>query len=469
MGINPKYIKYYGANPPDSISQHVCHEDPEQACFRGRDETWRSVTLSCEEAGIPREQWCAHYHQHILASPYEGLTYIGGVGVIGDDQLRPFDTHISGEEYEELKSTILAANEAYRARRANTLEKQNNPLRRAQLEHESLGWRTRVWIASYTELTHHVPYRVDDSCRAYARVRNYGQNGMTFQLIDLYHRTDGNIMQAIFDGLERAERFTDLLAVAGFGTASVIDVVGTSPPICREGVTFKVADFQGHIMNSPVPVAPEVLENVSVNGEDHLPLRHLRDGLNAVVPTTAIASFWNALERMAEEEAREFGRKRMVCCQECGVERQAGWDTKKGFEGMYEYAGVDADFDRQRALRGRIQHGSKIFSASSPSEILPEIIRLQSTALASVSRRIRLIPQSGEYLRTSTPVTIYECIVTGEVWTATTHSFEVGAVPSLLPLRISAKGRSFRMGTAYSQKINPLLIPPVDQETSFAG
>jgi hypothetical protein len=468
MGTNPKHIKYYGAYSPDAISEHVCHEDPEQPCFRGRDETWYSIILRCEEMGIPREQWRDHFRAHILTSPYEGLNHIGGVGVIEGDHLRSYDRCISSEEYEELKGSIQAANEAYRTRLVNTLERENDPHRRALLEHEKLGWRTRVWIHSYTELTHHVPYRVDDSCRAYARVRKYYKSGMTLQLIDLYHRTDGDIRQAIFDGLERAERFADLLALAGFGTASVKEVIGTSPPVCREDVSFEVIDFQGHIMNSPVPVAPEVLEHVSIDGEDRLPLRHLRDGLNADLPTTAIASFWNALERMAEEEARELGRKRMAHCKECGAEHRAGWDTKKGFEAMYTYAGVDADFEKQRALRGRVQHGNTIFSASSPSEIFTEVSRLQSTAIAAVSKRIRLTPGTGEYLRTGTPVSIYNCIMKGDACSVTKRSFEVGAAPSLLPLRIVNRGRTFRMGQEDSQQINPLLIPPVESEKTHS-
>jgi hypothetical protein len=162
---------------------------------------------------------------------------------------------------------------------------------------------------------------------------------MTLQLIDLYHRTDGDSRQAIFDGLERAERFTDLLALAGFGAASVIQVIGTSPPVCRERTAFEVATLQAYIYNAPVAVAPEALENVRIGVEDHLPLRNLRNGLNVNLPTTAIASFWNTLELIAKKEAMELGIKRIAHCHKCGAERETGeWDIKKGFKEMYAHA-----------------------------------------------------------------------------------------------------------------------------------
>ncbi len=289
-------------------------------------------------------------------------------------------------------------------------------------------------------------------------------NGMTAQLIDLYHRSDGDISQAIFDGLERVERLADLLALAGFGAALVLEVVGTSPPFCREGVSFKVATLQGRIVNSPVAVAPEVLEGARVAGSDHLPLRHLREGLSANLPTMALASFWNALERMADEEARELGLKRIVRCYKCGDERHVGWDIKKGFESMYANAQVDADFDRQRALRGRVQHGDAIFSTSSPSEFLPEVTRLQSAAITRVAKRIGLLPQAGVYLRTNTPVAVFDCVISGETCTYDVQAFRVGAVPSLLPMRASGnRDRMFQAGVDLPTQIDPLVLPPVER------
>jgi hypothetical protein len=131
---------------------------------------------------------------------------------------------------------------------------------------------------------------------------------------------------------------------------------------------------------------------------------------------------------------------------------------------MYAAGGVGANFDRQRALRGRVQHGDAIFSTLSPAEFLPEVSLLQPAAIAALGKRIGLLPQAGEYLRTSTPVTEFECVIQGESCTANVLSFEVGAVPSLLPMRASDnRGRSFHAGLDLPPKIDPLVLPPVER------
>jgi hypothetical protein len=168
---------------------------------------------------------------------------------------------------------------------------------------------------------------------------------------------------------------------------------------------------------------------------------------------------------MAEDEARDLDAKRIVRCRKCGDERQEGWDIKQGFQAMYAYAGVIGNFNRHRSLRSRVQHGNTIFSTSSPSEFLPEVRCLQLAAIAAVSKRIRLLPQSGEYLMTSIPVTVFGCVFQdNNYYTVNGRSFNVGAVSSFLPMRRSANaGRTFRMGMDDPPKIDPLVLPPVQR------
>lgn len=460
------YIKHYGANPPGSIAEHVQYEDPEHPSRTGQREARTLVCTRCEEQGMPRDQWDRAYLAYVLETPYEGMRFVGGVGLVDVERLRPFDVIITAEEYASTKAELLAANEAYKQRTIEKLTTENDPTRRAHPEHEAMGWRTRVWILSFVELTHHVPYRVDGTCWAYARVRQYAPNGSALQLVDLYHRSAGSITQAILDGVERADRFTDLLAIAGFGGARVVGVVGTSPPTCRSDVPFTVATLQASIVNTAVAVPPEVFEGVQVNGEDHVAVRHVRDGLSAHLPTVAFASFWNAMERTADQEARDLGRKRTVRCRKCGDERQAGWDIKTGFEAMYGNAGLKPEFDHHRGLRGRVQHGDAIFSDLKPSEFLPDVSKVQSAAIVSVGTRIGLQPQVGEYLDTTSPVVAFECTVRGGTCEFDFRSFEVNTVPSLLPMRASAnRGRIFRAGVELPPKVDPLIVPALESNS----
>ncbi len=459
------HIKYYGGDAPSSsISDHVYYRDPAEPCFQGLRTLRVSIWTRCEAAGIPRTEWDKHFREHVQEAPYEGMKHVGGVGVLSDTHLRSQDVVISLEAYEQLKGIILLANEAYKKRLVELLEKENDPSRRANAQDESLGWRTRVWLVSYTELILHARYRVDDSCRAYARILQHAPNGMTLQLVDLYHKCERDIGLAILDGLERAERFADLLALAGFGAAAVSAVVGTSPPVGQEGSSFQVATLQAHIMNSSVEVPPESLDNVTVDEASHLALRHLRNGLSASLPTTAFASFWNTLECQADALARETGLRRTVRCSNCGQERQAGWDLKKGFEIMYANAGIaDADFDRHRSLRGRVQHGDEVFSTSAASEILPEVSRLQAAAIASVGKRTGLLPQTGTYQLTSAPIAIFDCVLQGDTWTVTPRSFQIPVVAGILPMRASEnRDRTFAAGLKLPPVVDPLVFPPIE-------
>ena len=455
-------IKYFGGNQPASIKDHVYYEDPDHPSYRGREDVRILIQTRCEDECVPREEWGDRFYAHIADSPYEGMSHVSGVGSAKAEHLRPLDQVIPEQEYQDLKKAIVAANEAYKKRQVEDLLRENDPSRRARPEDEALGWRTRVLIESHTELTRHVPYRVDDSCRAYARMRQSRSSGMTIQLIDLYHRADGDIGQAALDGLERAERFTDLLALAGFGAASVLQVVGTSPPSCHEDVPFNVATFQARLVSSAVPVSAEALEVVRVDTTSHLPLRHLREGLSSRLPTASLASFWNALERQADEKARELGLRRVVRCRKCGDEREAGWDIKSSFEAMYEDAGVEAAFDRHRSLRGRIQHGDAVFSNFSPAEFFPEVSRLQKAATTSVSKRVGLLPQTRECPLTSTPVTVFNCVVHGDQCQVESCSFEIGAISCTLRMRASAnRHRDIEFGVDMPPKLDPLVLPPV--------
>jgi len=456
------YIKCFGGNQIGAVEEYVYFEDPDHPCYRGREAVRIQVQTSCEDEHVPLEEWNARFYAHIEGSPYEGMRHVSGVGLSKEQNLRPLEQEISEQEYQNLRRAIVAANDAYKKRQAEELARDNDPSRRARPKDEALGWRTRVMIASHTELARHVPYRVDESCRAYARLRQYMHGGMTIQLIDLYHRSDGEIGQAALDGVERGERFADLLALAGFGAAFVLQVVGTSPPSCQPGMPFKVATFQGHIMCSAVPVSPDALEVARVDPGSHLPLRHLREGLSSKLPTAALASFWNALERQADERARELGLRRVVRCQKCGDERETGWDIKKMFERMYADAGVEADFDRHRSLRGRIQHGDAVFSDFSPAEFFPEVSRLQTAATTSVSMKIGLLPQTRECLLTSMPLTVFTCVFHGDECKVEACTFEIGAISSTLRMRASAnRHREIRMGIDPTISLDPLSLPPL--------
>jgi hypothetical protein len=456
-----QYIKYNGGEPLGPITAQVQYEDPEQPCFRGREETRIEVQTRCEDDGIPRERWGEEFIARVITNPYAGMAFIGGVGAIETGPIPPAASVITEAEYATLKVEIDAANGEYRGRRSDALARDNDPFRRALPEDELLGWRTRIWIASFAELRHHVAYRVDECCRAYMRVRQYAPNGMTIQLVDLYHRTNGDIRAASIDGLERAERLIDLLAIAGFGAASILQPVGTSAPVCYEGVPFEVAILKALIVNSPVSVEPELLEHVQVSEGAHLPLRHVREGLNAHLPSASLASFWNALERQAEQRARDEGLRRIVKCKKCGHERHAGWNIKKGFEAMYADARIDADFDAQRALRGRVQHGDAFFSTSSLSEVMPDVVRLLQTAIVAVGKLIGLQPQTGVYSFTGPPVSVLSCTRQGESVSFEATAFEVGAALSILPMRASAnKGRRVFTGLDLESKMDPLVFPP---------
>ena len=173
------FIKYFGRIQPSSIKEHVQYEDPEAPSFRGHHEVRVLVWSACEDDGVPRDQWGEALRAHVRRDPYEGMAHVGGVGTISREPESPFEEVITSAEYDELKRVITEANSEHKQRAASRLAIANDPGRRALPEDEALGWRTRVWVASHTELTHHVPYRIDDSCRAYLRARQYLPNGMT--------------------------------------------------------------------------------------------------------------------------------------------------------------------------------------------------------------------------------------------------------------------------------------------------
>lgn len=460
------HIKYFGGEPPAAVSDLVEYADPDASCYEGRWETRVSSDSECEKRGLPREVWGAKYVARITTSPYRGMQHVGGVGIVDDAfQLRPFDRVIGSEEFAGLKQSIVAANETFKKNSQARLARDNDTSRRGEPESESLGWRTRIWVSSHVELTHHVRYRVHDSCHAYPRVRIYLPTGETVHLVDLYHRCDGDIRQAMFHGIDAGERLADLLALSGFGAASVLEVVGTSPPVCRQGEAFDVATLQVRVVNTPIAVAPEVFQNAHVDGVGHLALRNLRHGLAAKLPTASLVAFWNALECQADADARAHARRRRAHCKACGAERDVGWDLKTGFEEMYADAGVAAQshFDRHRSLRGRIQHGEVSFGDASPSEVFPEVTRLQSAAIVATGKRIGMPPQTGIHLLGGVPIAIFECVVQEGTYKVSVRSSDIGVVPSILPMRASDnRHRVLRAGLELPPTVNPLVLPPLD-------
>lgn len=400
--------------------------------------------------------------QYLEDHCYAGLDHIGGVGVV-DEITRQIDEEITAEDFQLIRSEIEKANAEYQVRKAEWLQKNNDPNRRAAPIHERLGWRTRIWVTSYTELEHHTPYPLNDTTVAYLRVRNQHPSGLTLQLIDIYHKADGQIEQALLEGTDWAEVLVDLLALAGYGAAHIASVVGTTVPVCKAGQEFEVATFGASILNTPVPVHPDDLQTPGLDEVGRLGLRHLRDGLSAPVPTAAFAAFWNALERQAEDEARAKNLKRTAIC-ECGKERIIGFDTKQGFEAMYVQAGIDPMlFDKHRARRGVIQHGAKLRTTKSLAEVLDDLSQVQIVAMLAVAKKIGITPKTITYLSANWPVATFKCRVKqGGNVDVQFGRMSVRASAGLLPQAVCGEaGRTIEAGVSLPPQVDPLALPPI--------
>ncbi len=461
------YVRYRGAWS-GSIGEQVAYEDPGAPCYEGRVKLQAEARLVVEDSSTDPTARAHAIERYVSDHPYPGLEHVGGVGFVEDKPVPPFCEEISVEAYRQLRSEIEKANAEYRARKADTLSKNNDPLRRASPEHERLGWRTRVWVTSYTELDHHVAYSLSEDSVAYLRVRRNDPSGSgcTAQLVDIYHQSNGDVQQALLEGIDWAEMLVDLLALTGYGAAQVEGVLGTTVPFCKIGEDFQLATFGAYIRNTAVPVSPSHLEAARPDKVGLVSLRLLRDGLSAPLPTAAFAAFWNALERLADEKARTENLRRMVTCEECGAERAAGPDTKQGFEAMYAEAGLSLSlFDRHRAKRGTIQHGAKVPSTRYLDEVFQDLSQVQTAAVVAVSKKVSVAPSTTTYLSTCWPVTVFSCHVEhdGKI-TAQIASMGVRAAANALPQRISGDAdRTIEFGVSSPPKIDPLSLPPVQR------
>jgi len=344
--------------------------------------------------------------------------------------------------------------------------KNNDPFRRASPDHESLGWRTRVWITYYAELEHHVAYALGgQSSFAYMRVLDPHPSGLTAQLIDVYHHSDGEIEQALLEGLDYAELLVDLLALAGYGAANIGRVLGTTVPYCRVEEEFQLATFGASILNTPIPVSPDQFGK-DITELGRLALRHLRDGLSASIPTVAFSAFWNVLERQAEEEARLRNLSRIVKCQNCGAERQEGWNLESVLESMYANVGIDPSlFNRHRSRRGSIQHGAKLLTTSFLDEVFQDLSQIQIAAVVAAAKETGIIPGTSTYLSGIWPMALFSCRAKkDQPVDIQFKKLSVRAGAGILPEHVCGKApRTVQIRMELPAKIDPLSLPPIQQ------
>jgi hypothetical protein len=269
-----------------------------------------------------------------------------------------------------------------------------------------------------------------------------------------------------FEGVEWAEVLVDMLALAGYGAAHLAAVVGTSVPFCKVGEPFELATLGATVLNTPVPVHPSQIETASSKPEKGLLLRLLRDGLSATLPTIAFASYWNALEREAEDESKRRHFQRKVKCKNCGYERTEGWDLKRTFKEMYSEAGLDPSlFDKHRAKRGVIQHGSKLRTVGYLNEILQDLSQVQVTAILAVAKNAGIQPQTNAYMSTNWPVVVFSCCAQQN------REFEIQLKrmnfqfsAGVLPKHVCGEAkRTTQAGVLLPPQIDPISVPPIQE------
>jgi hypothetical protein len=459
------YVRFRGGRSPKNTKELVRYEDPSSPCREGLRAAVASSNLHIEGRGLVGEAAERAHEEFLQEHPYAGLAHNGGVCFVEDGHpLRWCDEVIPKDEYDVERDAIERANREYRTRRIEFLNAHNDPFRRALPEHEKLGWRTRVWIISQTELRHHVPYAMPENAYAYLRIQDPdGQTGRTAQLIDIYHACEGTIEDALFIGREHAELLADVLVVSGFAPAHVAGFVSTTPPTHKEGAAFELATLSGFTFNSAIGVEPEAFERIALAPGSRLALRHVRDGFNAHLPSQAFASFWNTVEVIADHIARQKGLKRTVRCEQCGAERQAGWDLKHGFEAMYADARiVPSRFDTHRSLRGKMQHGAAQSDVESQRKFQQELPSLHTTAFMAAVRSSGIRPEATSYIAgESWPVTVWNCVANGDRvdysvlrWSGRFHS-------PMVPQAVSGDyGRSAMSGVKTDLQLHPLVFPP---------
>ncbi len=462
------YIKYRGVWSSGAIKEQVSYANPHAPCYEGHDKLWADARRFAETTYSDTTARDRAVEKYFVDHGYPGLQHTGGVGFIDDSALlTSISEKITAQAYQQLRSEIEKANADYRATAAETLARNNDPLRRASPEHEKLGWRTRVKVFSYTELEHHVPYLLSERSVAYLRTREYdgSGSGLSVQLVDIYHSSEGDVQQALLEGVDWAEILTDLLAMLGYGAAQIANVLGTTVPFCSIGKEFPVAVFGAIVRNSAIPVLPDQFPLVQPDQMSQLALRHVRDGLSAFLPSSAFAAFWNALERQADEEAHSKGLERMVECKNCGAKRSAGPDTKRGFAAMYTEAGLDPSlFDNHRSTRGKIQHGAKLPTAGYLTEVFQNLSQVQRTAIIATAKRAGILPGTISYLSMCWPVMVFTCRAEDAANISIRNSsFSVSATTNILPQSICGDaGRHIFFGMPNQPKVDLLSLPPID-------
>ena len=135
-------------------------------------------------------------------------------------------------------------------------------------------------------------YPLSERCAAYLRVRqdDPSGSGRTAQLMNLYHGSGNDVQQALLEGIDWAKMLADMLALTGYGAARVECLLATTVPYCRIGDEFQLATFGASIRNSPIPVSPSNFAGGDLDEGGLLALRHVRDGLSAGAPTSALAA-----------------------------------------------------------------------------------------------------------------------------------------------------------------------------------
>jgi hypothetical protein len=155
-----------------------------------------------------------------------------------------------------------------------------------------------------------------------------------------------------------------------------------------------------------------------------------------------------------------------VKCQDCGAERQAGWNLKSGFEATYGNAGIDPSlFDRHRSRRGSIQHGAKLPTTTYLDEVFEDLSQIQIAAMVAAAREVGIMPGTSTYLSAIWPISMFSCCAKKDRPVEIQFkkvSTKAGA--GILPQRVSGYAdRTIQVGMELPAKIDPLSLPPIQQ------
>lgn len=456
------YVKFFGGRGLTNAREIVAYADPDAPCREGLAALAAEARLQAEAEFRDPEGRAIATRQYLDDHQYPGSVHLGGVAFVDDVGAHVGADVVTVEEYQTLRQGIEHANAAYRAGRTAHRTSSSDLARRA-VDQEGKQWRTRVTVASYVELDHHVPYDLSDGCVAFMRAQECLTTGQTVQVVDLYHDASGGVDSAIHEGADWAETLVDLLAVAGYGAAGIMQVIGTSPPACRIGVPFDISTFGAEVYNTPVRISPGQLTARQVDRVARVALRNLRNGLSEHLPAASFASHWNAMETIADERARDKSRRREVRCPKCGDTRMAGWDLKSGFEEMYrEVEGDPAWFDKHRGRRGAIQHGAQA-TKTDLDATLTDLAQIRGAATVAVSKRVGLRPATSTFLATHEAVAVFTCVATApDQFSVTFKQVTTHAAPGLLPQRHCGHApRTIQAGMSMPPKVNPLVLPPL--------